>query len=83
MTDDEPVGEVLGDLRIKPMEDGDFPLAAVIMVKFMDSDGDRGWLLRHTSEIDTVEIIGILTAEGDRMRKQYVEGWEEDADDDE
>lgn len=55
-----PIEEVLTGLEIIKLPDGGIPLAAIVLVKFLDSDGREQWCRRHTEHVRLVESVGAL-----------------------
>jgi hypothetical protein len=72
-----PVAEVLGTMVTEPLADGDKPLAAFLLVKSTDSDGDAVWAVREAGDgITSEELLGALTAYTEYLRRQLASEWE-------
>lgn len=78
----KPAGEVLSPLRLVPLDAGDLPYQAVVMVKYIGPDGSTGWALRYTEDVDGVSLIGAMTVMLRRKVEEMDRGWQGDADDD-
>lgn len=64
----KPAAEVLANLEIEDVPEGDTVLEFVGLVKTLDVDGDVAWYVRCTEGISDVEIMGALLMELDRRR---------------
>lgn len=61
-------GEVLANLEIEDVPEGDTVLELVGLVKTLDVDGEVAWYVRCTNGVSDVEIMGALLMELDRRR---------------
>ena len=55
-----PIGELLPGLGIHPLEEGDVPVEAFVLVKTRDSSGVTGWGYRTTAPPNKEELLGAL-----------------------
>jgi hypothetical protein len=61
-------GEVLANLEIEDVPEGDTVLELVGLVKTLDVDGEVAWYVRCTSGVSDIEVMGALLVELDRRR---------------
>lgn len=64
----KPVGEVLANVEIEDVPEGDTVLELVGLVKTLDADGEVAWYVRCTEGVSDVEVMGALLMELDRRR---------------
>lgn len=78
----QPIGDVLKGLEIRPLDDGYTPIDAAVIVKTIDPDGDVCWVTRYTSSPHTVEFIGALYTSlrglGLQVEQRFVPDGEDD-----
>ena len=72
-----PAGEVLGDLRIPSVPEGCTPRGVMALIKVEDSDGDPGWCVRVTSDLDDEELLGVLVGYVEHLKQQAAASWDE------
>lgn len=72
----EPIGEVLSDLAIHPLEDGDTAVEAFVMIKVRHDDGQIGWSYRTTRAPNLEELLGVLTIQTELVRRDLLAAWE-------
>lgn len=77
----KPIAEVMANLEIEDVPEGDTVLEAVSLIKTLDVDGDVAWYVRCTNGVSDLEVIGALMVELDRRR--YPRLLAQDEDDDE
>ena len=77
-----PVAEVLAGLEIHPLLDGAVPVEALVLVKFLDSCGHPTWALRTTNRLNDEELLGALSVQTELLRRQLVQQWWVDDEDD-
>ena len=53
----------------------------MVLVKYLDSDGDPAWAMRTTHRLNREELLGALTVQTEYLRQSLVSEWI-DADDD-
>jgi hypothetical protein len=79
MTQSEPqrvaVGEALPGVEIFPLPPGETPVAAFLLIKSVDADGDESWWTRATETFDDHEILGALISYTDKMRAEQAAQW--------
>lgn len=68
-------------LEVEELPPGYTPLEAVVFIKALDEDGDPGWCRRGTTGLSDEEVVGILTADTQRI-VQHINGrWIPDGED--
>ncbi len=73
------IGEALPGIRIKPINETDMPVSAIVLAKIINTDTeDTGWVTRGTGDINDQELLGVLIMETDRLRHNLQEAWESD-----
>lgn len=83
MADDEerkPIQEVLGPVGIHPLSEGWTPIEAYVIVKALDGTGQPSWCYRTTHPPNREELLGALTVQVDLLRRELLEGWDDDTD---
>jgi len=74
----EPLESVLPGLRIHPLEEGDQPVEAFLLIKCREPDGDIAWAYRTTAAPNREELLGALLVQADILRRELVREWESD-----
>jgi hypothetical protein len=72
-----PIEQVLPGMAIHPLESGEVPLSAFVLVKLLDRDGDPTWSFRTTEAPNREELLGALTVQLDLLRKSLLKEWDE------
>jgi hypothetical protein len=71
-----PIESVLGSMGVHPLEEGAEPLEAVLLIKFVDAQGETCWSYRTTHRPNLEELLGVLTLHRDRIRHVLKHEWE-------
>lgn len=71
----------LNGLEFIPLADGETPVDAIVLIKYLDPEGSMGWALRRTSGLPDVEVIGALTVMGHHQLTEFEGSWVADEDD--
>ena len=71
MSDDErqPIGQVLPDFKLHPLEPGWTPLQAFVLVKSLDEEGGTAWSFRTSEQFNLEELLGALVVRWKRSRE--------------
>jgi hypothetical protein len=81
MADDDerqPIADVLGPLRLHPLEPGWTALEAFVLIKCLDEHGETSWSYRTTHRLNREELLGALTVHVDLLRRELLDGWQSD-----
>lgn len=70
-----PIGDALPGLEIRELMPKSVPLAAVLIIKVIDENGDTAWALRETPGVDSVEELGALYTLLKRSERAFNERW--------
>lgn len=54
------ISEIIGDLEISDLPEGDIPLEAIVIIKALNEDGKPIWHIKWTKELYLVEMCGAL-----------------------
>ena len=75
-----PIGDVLSGLSIHPVEEGERPVAAFVIIKTLDADGVSNWVTRKTGwdEPSDEELLGVLTVQHELARRDALGPWLEE-----
>lgn len=73
--------ELVFGVDVAAMPEGDTAFEVLVLVQYMDSDGDTGWAIRRSKGMDDTRCLGILHAELDRETHAFNRRWVDDADD--
>lgn len=68
-----PVEDVLYGMSTHALPPGWTPLAAIVLVKCIDEDGDPTWAFRTPEGLNDEELLGALTVRLDILRKELLE----------
>ena len=60
--------------------EGDVVMAASVMMKVIGAEGKMRWMLLHTAGISEVELIGCLSTQLDKAKRDFLGGWQEEDD---
>lgn len=69
----KPMAEVLPGLEAHPLPDGWTPLAAIVLVKCLDEDGDPSWAFRTTRDLNDEELLGALAVRIELLKRELLE----------
>jgi hypothetical protein len=72
-----PITEVLSGLSIHPLEPGETPLEAFVLIKCLDAEGDPSWSYRTTNRLNREELLGALTVQVDVLRHELRAEWDD------
>lgn len=72
-----PIGEALPGVTIKPLEEGDEPLAVYALIKVRTADGGEGWSIRTPHPMNDEEFVGALTFASDLWRRRMLDSWDD------
>ena len=73
-----PVADVLAGLEVHPLEPGDTPVEAFVLIKLLDRDGRVSWSYRTTNALNREELLGALMVQVDVLRKELRDEWDDD-----
>jgi hypothetical protein len=76
-----PIAEVLKGLNIHPLPAGWTALEGIILLKCLDDEGNSSWAFRTTEGLNDEELLGALTVRIDLLRKELLEAYWNDDDD--
>ena len=76
-----PVAEVLPEILVYPLPEGERPVAAFVLIKTRDADGEIGWYSRATHDYNRMEFLGALSSYVEHMRREEADGWSDDDED--
>lgn len=79
----EPIAEVLKGLHIHPLPAGWTALEGIVLVKCLDDEGNSSWAFRTTDGLNDEELLGALTIRSDLLRRELLESYSSDDDDEE
>lgn len=74
----QPIGDVLPGVRIGSLPEGWTPVAAIVLVKCTDEDGDPTWAFRTSDGVNDEELLGALTVRIDVLRKELLSAYLDD-----
>ena len=76
----QPIGDVLSGLSIHPVEGGDRPVAAFVIIKTLDDEGVSNWVTRKTGwdEPSDEELLGVLTVQQELAVRDALGPWLEE-----
>ena len=63
-----PIGDVLPGMGLHPLDEGEVPLSAFVLVKLLDADSDPQWSFRTTEPPNLEEILGALIVQVDLLK---------------
>ena len=72
-----PITEVLSGLSIHPLEPGETPLEAFVLIKCLDAEGDPAWSYRTTNRLNREELLGALIVQVDVLRHELRSEWDD------
>lgn len=70
-----PIGDVLAGLEIPPLEPGDTPVEAFVLVKVLTADGHTSWSSRPTNMLNDEELLGALIVQAEVLRHRLTSYW--------
>jgi hypothetical protein len=73
-----PVGEVLTNLSITSLDPDDIPIAAIVLIVVVDTEGRRRYIERVTDGHTLVEALGQCMTMADTIRHKLMSVYEED-----
>ena len=76
-----PISEVLGGMKISPLETGATPVEAFVLIKLLDPEGDPQWSFRTTNRLNLEELLGAMVVQVEVLKRKLTSYWE-DGDDD-
>jgi hypothetical protein len=78
MSDDErqPIGQVLPDFKLHPLEPGWTPLQAFVLVKSLDEEGGTAWSFRTSEQFNLEELLGALVVQVETLTRKLTKSWE-------
>jgi hypothetical protein len=65
-------------MEIVPLPENNVLLECMVVAKVLDEDGDPIWLLRNTTGMNGVEVIGALRVLTIRNEAAFESGWVSD-----
>lgn len=71
----QPVGDVLDGMKIHPLDSGEKPEWAFILIKTASPDG-QSWSFRTTAKPNMEELLGALEVQVGILRKKLVDQWD-------
>ena len=80
MSDDErqPIGQVLPDFKLHPLEPGWTPLQAFVLVKSLDEEGGTAWSFRTSEQFNLEELLGALVVQVETLKRKLTKSWEDE-----
>lgn len=72
------VAEVFG-CEVAELPKDSIPLAALVLVKYLDEDGDTSWAIRSSKDMSDMEAIGLLRAALMTQERDVLNMWERDS----
>lgn len=69
------IGEVLAGLTIHPLDEGEKPTWAFVLVKVQGPESE-GWSFRTTSAPNREELLGALEVQVSILKKSLVKEWD-------
>lgn len=72
--------EILGMKLRDELEEGVIPIDAVVLVKFLDSEGNMGVHLTTTETLTDFEAFGLLKIAASVQKQSILKNWEADDD---
>lgn len=78
MSDDDrqPIGQVLPDFKLHPLEPGWTPLQAFVLVKSLDEEGGTAWSFRTSEQFNLEELLGALVVQVETLKRKLTRSWE-------
>ena len=78
MSDNErrPIGQVLPDFKLHPLEPGWTPLQAFVLVKSLDEEGGTAWSFRTSEQFNLEELLGALVVQVETLKRKLTKFWE-------
>lgn len=73
-----PIAEALSGMEIHPLDAGSVPVEAILLVKYLDDDGEQGWALRTTAPPNRYELLGALEVHRQLLLDGLTEEWDVD-----
>lgn len=71
-----PIEQVLPGMGLHPFEEGEVPLAAFVLAKVLDREGNPGWSFRTTEPPNREELLGALVVQVELLKASLVQDWE-------
>lgn len=72
-----PIAQVLPGLEVHPLDSGETPLEAFVLIKFLTDEGHASWAYRTTHRLNREELLGALTVQVDVLRKELRDEWDD------
>lgn len=72
-----PIEQVLPGFTLHALGEGWTPLAAFVLVKSLDDDGDTAWSFRTSEPMNLEELLGALTVQVGILKRRLMAGWDE------
>lgn len=76
-----PVEQALYGLSVHPLPQGWTPMAAIVLIKCIDEDGEPTWAFRTTDGLNEEELLGALTVRTDLLRRELLDSYTGEDDD--
>lgn len=73
-----PLADALPGMGIHPLEDGEVPISAFLLIKLLDEDGDPSWSFRTTEAPNQEELLGALMIQVDLLKASLLSDWDAD-----
>lgn len=82
VNDDErvPIERALYGLSVHALPQGWTPVAAIVLVKCIDEDGQPTWAFRTTDGVNDEELLGALTVRSDLLRRELLDSYSNEDD---
>lgn len=74
--DRQPIGQVLPDFKLHPLEPGWTPLQAFVLVKSLDEEGGTAWSFRTSEQFNLEELLGALVVQVETLKRKLTKSWE-------
>lgn len=76
-----PLEDLLRGHKVGPVPEDMIVVGVTMLMKMMGADGESCWMVRNTSDFSTVELIGAHTVEIERLKADFLSGWEREDED--
>ena len=72
-----PIGDALPEVRVPPLAEGHIGKLAFVLVKVVDADGEEGWAVRTSEDLDEDELLGVLVSYTHQVKVRKYQEWME------
>ena len=71
-----PLQAALPGLEVHPLQPDWTPIEALVLVKCLDEHGVPTWAYRTTSKLNDEELLGVLVAQAELVKRRIAAQWE-------